>query len=135
MSTSTPNLYWETDDQYLNEYKLVGEQIYEFAKNIFPITRSIMGPGVRKTFEHIQKQLPELELHEVPSKTHCFDWIVPNEWSIEDAYIANMAGDIIINFDHHNLHVVSYSDAIDKVVTRKELDQHLHSIPELPEAI
>src|SRR5258705_12652587 len=69
-----------------------GERAYELAVELFPICRSLTGPGVRQTLRILQHELPGLTLHEVPSGTRCFDWTVPSEWSIREAYIATEDG-------------------------------------------
>ncbi len=113
----------------------LGNTMHEWAKDLFPICRSITGPGIRKTLKYIQNILPELKIHSVPSGTQVFDWTVPEEWAIHDAFIADESGEKIVDFQKHNLHVVGYSEPVDKWLTLEELEQHLHSLPELPEAI
>jgi aminopeptidase-like protein len=113
----------------------VGGRAYALAKELFPICRSLTGPGVRQTLKILQRELPDLALHEVPSGTPCFDWTVPPEWSIREAYIATETGERIVDFANHNLHVVGYSIPVDTVLTLEELKPHLHALPELPDAI
>ena len=119
----------------LRTSEISGEQILAFAKRLFPITRSITGEGVRETLRLIQDILPEMQIHEVPSGTKCFDWSVPQEWQISEAYIEDAAGRRIVDFKNHNLHVVSYSTPVDEVLELDELQKHLHSLPEMPTAI
>jgi len=116
-----------------NEY-LYGE-MYELVKKLFPFTRSITGDGVRYTLERIQKRLPKLEIREVPSGTSAFDWTVPPEWNVREAYIADSSGNRIVDFAENNLHVIGYSTSVDKEVTLGALKEHLHSIPSQPDAI
>jgi aminopeptidase-like protein len=112
-----------------------GERAYALARELFPICRSLTGPGVRQTLKILQRELPSLTLHEVASGTRCLDWTVPPEWSIREAYIATENGDRIVDFANHNLHVVGYSIPVDAVLTLDELKPHLYALPELPDAI
>jgi aminopeptidase-like protein len=112
-----------------------GEFCHDLAKRLFPICRSLTGPGVRQTLEIITELLPGLIVHAVPSGTRAFDWTVPEEWTIRDAYIENESGQRIVDFRRNNLHVVGYSTPVDEWLSRDELDRHLHSLPELPNAI
>jgi aminopeptidase-like protein len=109
----------------------VGEEIFAFASKIFPICRSITGEGVRQTLREIGSHLP-LKLHEVPTGTEVFDWTIPREWNIRDAYIKNSAGDKIVDFAQSNLHVMSYSVPVRQHVSLAELKQHIHTLPEQP---
>lgn len=115
--------------------KKIGKKIYGLCENLFYINRSLTGNGVRKTLEYLKKELPNLTIHEVPSGTKCFDWEIPKEWNIKDAYIKNEAGKKIIDFNESNIHVVGYSSPIHKTLDLDELDKHLYTLPELPEAI
>ena len=113
----------------------VGADAYALATKLYPICRSLTGPGVRETLRILQRELPDLTLHEVPSGTRCFDWTVPPEWSIREAYIADEDGRRVVDFANHTLHVVGYSTPVDAVMGLDELRPHLHSLPELPDAI
>ena len=114
---------------------MIGQEILDFAKVIFPINRSLTGEGVRETFRHIKERLPGLTVHAVPSGTEAFDWVVPNEWEISEAYIENSSGKRLVDFANNNLHVVGYSTAVDVSLSLDELQEHLHSLPDKPEAI
>lgn len=112
-----------------------GTPIFSLAERLFPICRSITGDGVRETLRIIAQQVPELTVHEVPTGTECFDWTVPQEWNIRDAWIIDPDGNKIIDFQQHNLHVVGYSVPVDEILSLEELDKHLHSLPDQPQAI
>src|SRR5258708_16643711 len=112
----------------------VGEEIFAFAAKIFPICRSITGNGVRQTLREIGSHIP-LDVHEVPTGTAVFDWTVPREWNIRDAYIKNEQGEKIVDFEKSNLHVMSYSVPVRKRVSLGELKQHLYSLPDQPDLI
>lgn len=113
----------------------MGEQLYAWARELFPFARSLTGNGVRETLTYFRNIVPELSIYEVPSGTPAFDWIVPEEWTIRDAYVADIGGNRIIDLHKNNLHVVGYSEPIDKTMCFSDLDQHLYSIPEQPNAI
>ncbi len=117
------------------DFQNEGERLYGWAKFLFPICRSLTGPGVRETFRYLKNLIPELQVHEVPTGTQAFDWTVPQEWEIREAYIEDESGTRIVDFSHHNLLVVGYSEPVDKVLNLEDLEPHLHSIPEMPEAI
>ncbi len=112
----------------------LGKEMHRFIADLFPICRSITGNGVRETLRLIGKHIP-VEIHEVPSGTQVFDWIVPREWNIQDAYIKNSRGERVVDFQSSNLHVVSYSQPIHATMTLEELTPHLHSLPGDPERI
>lgn len=111
-----------------------GDFCYELAKKIFPITRSLTGEGVRKTLSILKSMVKELEIHEVASGTKAFDWTVPKEWKIEEAYIEDENGKVI-DYKENNLHVVGYSLPIDKWVNKKELKSYVFTQEDQPEAI
>ena len=111
------------------------DQIYELCCNLFPINRSITGEGIRKSLGILKKELPNLKIHEIPSGTECFDWVIPDEWNIRDAYIVDPSGKKIVDFKKNNLHVVGYSEPVDDVLTLDELSKKLYSLPEQPDAI
>lgn len=112
-----------------------GAILHEWMRDLFPICRSITGPGVRQTLEYFQRLLPELKIHAVPSGTTAFDWTVPDEWTIREAWVEHEDGTRVIDFARHNLHVVGYSEPVDLWMDLKDLDKHLHSEPRLPDAI
>ena len=115
--------------------KVIGENIYALATELFPIARSITGQGVRDTLNIIKRELPNLQLHEIQSGTSVFDWTVPLEWNIYDAYILDPEGKKFIDFKQNNLHIVSYSIPVDMKMPLEELQNYLYSLPEQPDAI
>lgn len=112
----------------------IGTRMYQLMTELFPICRSITGNGVRETLNIIKKHIP-VTVHEVSSGTQVFDWTVPKEWNINDAYVKNSKGERIIDFRKNNLHVLNYSVPVKKKVSLKELKEHLFTLPEYPEWI
>ena len=113
----------------------IGKKLHQWGQQLYPLCRSITGQGVRDTLHFLQQQLPNLTIASIPSGTQVFDWQVPQEWLIKAAYIADLHGNKIIDFAHHNLHVLGYSTAIDQQISLSELQQHLYSLPNKPDTI
>jgi len=112
----------------------IGEDIFALAAKIFPICRSITGNGVRQTLREIGAHIA-LEAHEVPTGTQVFDWTVPREWNIRDAYIKDSSGRKVVDFAQSSLHVMSYSVPVRQRLSLAELKQHVHTLPEQPDLI
>lgn len=106
--------------------------MYNLMVELYPICRSITGDGVRKTLQVIQKHIP-LKIHEVPSGTPVFDWVVPKEWNIRDAYVKDSTGKKVIDFQKSNLHILNYSVPIHKKMPLSQLKEHLFSMPDRPD--
>jgi len=112
----------------------LGEELHRFAAELYPICRSITGDGIRRTLALIQDRIP-LRTIEVPTGTQVFDWTVPKEWNIRDAYIKAPDGTRVVNFQQGNLHVLNYSVPVRATMPLSELKPHLFTIPEHPEWI
>ena len=110
------------------------DQLEETFDRLWPLLRSITGPGLRASLE-ILGQIVPLERLEVPSGTQVFDWTVPQEWRVNTAYVVTPAGERILDVADHTLHLVNYSVPFQGRLSRDELDEHLHCIPEQPNAI
>ena len=106
----------------------LGRQMHLLCQQLFPICRSLTGQGVRETFSILQQKLPNLVTYEVPTGTACFDWTIPDEWNVKQAYIISPEGKIIADFSKNNLHLVGYSMPVNEQLSLQELDKHLHSL-------
>jgi aminopeptidase-like protein len=115
--------------------KQPGQEMFDMMRRLWPICRSITGDGVRQTLAILRERLPEMVVHEVPTDTRCFDWVIPKEWAIRDAYIIGPNGRKILDFVDNNLHVINYSAPVDMEIDLDELQAHLHSLPAQPEAV
>lgn len=114
--------------------KVSGKTMVDLMSNLFPICRSITGRGVLETFAILRNYI-DLRIHEVPTGYQAYDWVVPKEWNIRDAYIKNKHGERVIDFNQSNLHVVNYSAPISATMPLDQLKPHLHTKPDMPNAI
>src|SRR5918994_3239959 len=109
-----------------------GHEMFQLIERLYPICRSLTGAGVRQTLDVLQEHIA-LVVQSVPSNTEVFDWTVPKEWNIRDAYIKNSNGERIVDFNQSNLHVLGYSVPVDKRVSLAELKAHCFTLPDHPE--
>lgn len=105
--------------------------MHDLATELFPICRSVTGPGVRETLLRLRRIVP-LEIREVPTGTRVFDWTVPREWAIRDAYVKDERGRRVIDFQSSNLHIINGSLPIHASMTWDELKPQLHTLPDRP---
>lgn len=112
----------------------IGREIYHLAEKLFPICRSITGDGVRESLRIIADHIP-IKINEIPTGTQVFDWTIPREWNINDAYIKNGNGERIVDFNRNNLHVLNYSAPIHKKINLEELKKHIYTLPDHPDWI
>lgn len=125
------NLLRQFGQQVLTES---GNELHKFAEELYPICRSITGDGIRETLTLIGNRIP-LQIFEVPTGTAVFDWVVPKEWNIRDAYIKDAEGRRVVDFQRNNLHVLNYSTPIHKVIPLSQLKESLFTLPEYPDWI
>lgn len=126
MSAATPGRIEAASDS--------GARMHALMTRLFPICRSITGDGVRETLRILAETVP-VAIHEVPTGTSVFDWTVPREWRIRDAWIRDARGRKVVDFHDSNLHVVSYSVPVHARLPLAELKAHLHSDPAHPDWI
>jgi len=116
------------------DFDKVGREMHALIAELYPICRSITGQGFRQTMQRLRREIP-IQMHEVPSGTPVFDWVIPKEWNIRDAYIKDPLGKKIVDFKQSNLHVLNYSIPVNKTVSLRELKEHLFTLPEHPDWI
>lgn len=111
-----------------------GEEAYRLIERLYPICRSITGNGLRETLAILAEWIP-LEVAEVPSGTEVLDWVIPDEWDVRDAYVADESGSRVIDFGRSNLHLVNYSEPVRRRMTLEELRPRLHALPDRPDSV
>ena len=110
------------------------KQLEQYFDRLWPINRSLTGNGVRESFV-ILSELVDFKLNEVPSGTECYDWNVPSEWNVKQAWIKDSKGNIIVNFAENNLHLLGYSEPFSEVLTFEQLKNNIYTLPEQPKLI
>src|SRR3954447_5302109 len=116
------------------DFAATGDGMYRLISDLYPICRSITGDGFRQTLHRLRQHVP-LEIHEVATGSQVFDWTVPKEWNVRDAWVKNEAGEKVIDFRRSNLHLVNYSVPIRRKMPLSELREHLHTLPDSPDWI
>jgi aminopeptidase-like protein len=112
----------------------IGAEMYILMEKLFPICRSITGNGVRETLDIIREYIP-IKNTEIPTGTQVFDWVIPDEWNISDAYVKSSDGKKVIDFKENNLHIVGYSEPFEGKIKLEELEDHLYSLQDQPDLI
>jgi aminopeptidase-like protein len=116
------------------EAETVGRDAYELMARLFPLCRSLTGDGVRATLDLIEEEIP-ITRTDIPTGATIFDWVVPDEWNIRDAYIARPDGTRVVDFRRSSLHVVSYSEPVRETLSLEDLRERLHTLPDQPEVV
>ena len=114
---------------------MIGKEIYDFATDLWPLNRSITGDGTRETLKRISYHLPNLKIKSLPTNTKVFDWTIPREWKVNEAFIITPDGNKICDFSINNLHLLGYSVPFRGELSLSELKKHLHTHPNFPNAI
>lgn len=112
-----------------------GAEMHKWASDLFPLNRSLTGPGTLETLHYLQALMPGLEINSIESGSKVFDWTIPRVWKVEKAFIKNLQGDTLIDFDHSNLHVMGFSNSVEGLFSRDDLLEHVHFLREQPNAI
>jgi aminopeptidase-like protein len=110
------------------------QEIESYLSRLFPIARSIAGPGSRESLRVLQEIVP-LNILEYPSGATVYDWIIPREWEVRSAFVKNSRGEKVIDFRNSNLHVMGFSRAVHQKIVLEDLEPHLHYLPDMPDAI
>lgn len=122
----------ESNKSDANKQDILGQKMYQLVAELYPICRSITGNGFRDTLRILQNYIP-LKVLEVPTGTEVYDWTVPKEWNINNAYIKNSQGEKIVDFKACNLHVVNYSVPVHEKISLDKLKEHLFTLPDYPD--
>jgi aminopeptidase-like protein len=117
-----------------NKFKHLGQEMHDLMVKLFPITRSLTGNGVRETLGILNSHIP-INCVEVKTGTKAFDWVVPKEWNIKDAYIKDSKGKRIVDYNKSNLHVVGYSTPIKIIIKINALLKKIHTLKDQPSVI
>lgn len=112
------------------------DKYYKLAKKtLFPLHRSLTGEGTKKTLKYLKREFPKLTIKKIKSRSKIFDWKIPDEWKIKDAYVLDKNNNKIVDYKKNNLHVIGYSRPLNKTVSKNVFFSHLHSLPNRPHAI
>jgi aminopeptidase-like protein len=112
----------------------IGLEALAIMERLFPLCRSLTGAGVRATFDVLEEHLP-LVRTEIPSGTRVFDWTVPDEWNLRDAYVTAPDGRRVVDVRDSTLHVVSYSEPVRATLPLESLRERLHTLPDQPDRV
>ena len=107
-------------------------QVENIIRRLFPLCRSVTGKGTKKSLKIIKELVPELKIKSIASGKKIFDWTVPSEWNVKDAYVKNSKGEKVIDFKKNNIHLVGYSEPYSGILSKKEILRHIHTIPNKP---
>jgi aminopeptidase-like protein len=118
----------------VTDQEAIGAEAFGLMERLFPVCRSLTGNGVRGTFDVLDEYVA-LRRTEIPSGTEIFDWSVPDEWNIHDAYIATADGERVVDFHASNLHVVNYSEPVRTRMSLETLKERLHTLPDQPDLV
>ena len=118
-----------------NVTELDEQNLFQWAQDLFPLNRSLSGEGVRETLHYLKTKLPELEIRNLNSGEAAFDWVIPKEWNVDEAYIEDSNGFRVIDFASNNLHIVGYSVSVDCWVSKAELESKIHFLEDRPDSI
>lgn len=119
----------------LNKKKISKSILYNWAKDLFPINRSLTGPGNLETLSYLKKIIPDLKIKKIKSRTKINSWKVPDEWIIKDGYIKNNKNKKILDFNKSNLHILGFSTKVNKILNYKELSKNLYYLKKQPNVI